>query len=1063
MPAALRVTLLGDFALARGADPITVGSSARAGSLLAYLILHQRAPQARERLAFLLWPDSTESQARTNLRRELHHLRRALPRPDEHLRVDRKTLRWRQASPARVDVLEFESALARADELEAAADRKTARQHLDDAAARYGGDLLPGCYERWIEPERDRLRRDCARVLERLARLCENDGDLPAAIRHAERLVRHDPLRETSYARLIDLHGAAGDRAAALDAYQRCEEVLERELGLEPGPATIEARERALAADAVLGPPAREAAEGERHAAGGEQAGGAWLKANERARVGSPRPDPTLPLVGRERERAVIREWVEGTADPDAPASRQVLLLLGEPGIGKTRLLDELASDIRRRGGRAIRGRGFEAETVRPYGAWFDALRSVSGEGLAGSEELGSLLPDVRGGGTPPSDRNRLFDAVGRWLARLADDGGPVAVLIDDIQWLDEASAALLHYVTRVLAGSPVRVACAGRPGELDARARVSELVHALERRGRARTVRLGPMSRESILALARLQREGVDGDDGDRIFVDSGGNPLFALELARAPVGSDAEDGRSVEDLIRRRLARLDEPAREALSWAAALGRSFDPSTIALLAERPLPDLLPALRQLEAHGILRPGEGVAYDFSHDIVRRTAYEMVSGPRRRLVHLHIARTLSEGDDPDGTLAGDVAHHAALGGDAALAARASVTAGERSLRVFAFAEATELVRRGIEHARALDGPERVRLHMALLRVAVGARHSPGRAAELDEELRALVAEARSLGLIDEEAVGYGLLSTLNYAHEEFGRVHETSVRAAETLQDGEVDPVSDPAVAARTLAHAGACLASIERDMRRAEALLRKAESLAERAGGVEVSDVSLGFGAVRRFAGDHEEAVGHLERGLRLARRAGDHFLACELLSLLVMLELDAGAPGPALARCRELKPVAEKLRGGSEAPYARALEAAARYDLAEREGPDDLAGDGVPGALADALDGLRRLDASRKLAYVLTAAAGTELSAGRPGRARERAAEAFRLARVVDHRSGIARAGALRVRSLLVLDEVAQAEEMLDALREELGGTDGLSARAREALTAVEARLSPVP
>lgn len=225
MPAVLRVTLLGDFGLARGAETITSGGSARGRSLLAHLILHRQAPQPRRRLAFLLWPDSSESQARTNLRRELHHLRRALPEADEHLRVASGTLQWRPDSPARVDVVEFEDAVARADE---AADAEALRTHLAEAAARYGGDLLPDCYERWIEPERDRLRRDCARVLEGLVGVCEDAGDVAAAIRHAERLVRHDPLREAWYARLIDLHGAAGDRAAALEAFRRCEEVLDQ-------------------------------------------------------------------------------------------------------------------------------------------------------------------------------------------------------------------------------------------------------------------------------------------------------------------------------------------------------------------------------------------------------------------------------------------------------------------------------------------------------------------------------------------------------------------------------------------------------------------------------------------------------------------------------------------------------------------------------------------------------------------------------------------------------------------------------------------------------------------
>ncbi|MFW6193111.1 MAG: hypothetical protein ACOC83_06465, partial [Gemmatimonadota bacterium] len=586
------------------------------------------------------------------------------------------------------------------------------------------------------------------------------------------------------------------------------------------------------------------------------------------------------------------------------------------------------------------------------------------------------------------------------------------------------------------------------------------------------------PLGREEIRALVRFH--GRDVSD-ERIVADSGGNPLLALEMARAPDGEGTTTGAGgVEDLIRGRIARLEEPASEVLPWAAALGRSFDPSILGLLLGRPVAELLPALDRLENHGILRPGEpveegasvesgdsdepsapsavgtGATYDFAHDIVRRTAYETLSGPRRRLVHLHIARVLSELDDPEGVLAGDVAHHAALGGDEALAARASLAAGERCLRIFAHAEAAELSRRGVEHARKLnDGAERVRLHVALLRVGVAAGSPPARAAELDEELRALVTEARALGLVDEEALGYGILSVLSYEHDEFKRVHETSVRAAEALRDGEEDPVSDPAVTARALGQAGACLASIERDLSRAESLLRKARDLALREG-VELIDVPMGLGAIRYHAGDHADAVRHLERALGMARRERDHFRACECLSFLVMLELDADAPEQALARSRELEPVAAKLKGGSDAPFARALGAVARYVL-DRNGRSPPSGEGDAAAdLAEALDELRRLDASRKRAYVQTIAAEADLDDGRLEEARRRAEEALRAALRVDHRSGVVRAGALRVRALRALGEVEGADDALESLGESLGDVKDLSARALEGLEALD-------
>lgn len=1031
-PPSLRVTLLGDFTVARGDEQLASFRAPSLQSLLAFLIIHRHAPQPRQRLAFLLWPDSIEAQARTNLRRELHHLRRALPHADQHLQIDSRALQWRTDSSCKVDLVEFEASVARADPAKPTRDRAALRKHLVQAVDLYGGDLLPSCYEEWIEPARQRLRRSFAEVLECLIDVLAAEGDPSSAIRYAERLVNHDPLREASYARLMELNRSIGDRAAALRVYERCESVLEREMGVRPGPVTVQARDLVTAAE----PRSFIATSTPRHPS---------RNAAPSALPESIATPHTLPLFGRERERAAVREWMECAERADGREGDEVLLLLGEPGIGKTRLLEHLDEEVRARGGRTVRGRGFEAEMVRPYGAWIDALRSVPAEWLADSAELGALVPGI-GGGVDPVDRGRLFDGVARWLAGLAAEAGPVVVLIDDVQWLDEASAGLLHYVIRLHFAPPVRVACAARSAELENNLPISRFVHALQRRERVRVLEIAPMDREDILALARAIDARVDGE---RVFAGSGGNPLFALELARAIPEQEAGDAGSIGGLIRNRLARLAPPARELISWAAALGRSFDPSTISLAAGQPLPGLLPALDQLEHHGIIRPAGSCSgnaqYDFAHDIVRDIAYHAMSEPRRRLVHLQIARKLSEASDPNGAVAGEIAHHAALGGDPALAAAASVTAAKRCLRIFAYTEAAELARRGIEHTGGLDEPRRVHLHLALLRVAVAAGPRPGSGHDIEGELRALVADARSLGMVDEEAIGYSLLSVLNYGHQDFGSVEETSMRAAEALTANEDVNETDPAVTAHTLAQSAACLVSIEREMPRAEELLLEADALA-RESGVEVIDVPMGLGILRYFEGDYAEATRLLEHGWRLTRRDLDHFRACECLAYLVMLQLEIDAPDRALAYCRELSVVAAKFQEGSEAPFADALRALARYRLVGEEASEEL---------ERTLDGLRRMNASRKLAYVLTSAADVDLRAGRVVRSRDRAAEALEAARLVDHRSGIVLAAAALVRALLALDDSDAARQRLDWLREKAGDGAGLSARAREALAMI--------
>jgi DNA-binding SARP family transcriptional activator len=234
----LRIRLLGGFELRHKGERVPPLGSARAESLLAYLVLHRAAPQPRQHLAFLLWPDSTEAQARTNLRHLLHTLRHALPDADRFLDVTPRTLQWRSDAACQFDVTDFLETLSRAGE-NGSADVAVLR----DAIELYAGDLLEGCYDEWLLGEREQLRERYLDALERLARLLADCGHHAEAVPYAERLVRHDPLREDAYRLLMRLHDAGGDRARALRVYHVCAATLERELGVEPSAVTRAAYE----------------------------------------------------------------------------------------------------------------------------------------------------------------------------------------------------------------------------------------------------------------------------------------------------------------------------------------------------------------------------------------------------------------------------------------------------------------------------------------------------------------------------------------------------------------------------------------------------------------------------------------------------------------------------------------------------------------------------------------------------------------------------------------------------------------------------------------------------
>lgn len=1015
----LHVQLLGDFRLVYSEELVTSINTARLKSLLAYLMLHRHVPQPRQHLAFLFWPDSNEAQAFTNLRRELHYLRRVLPDADRFLQADAKTLHWQLHAPFTLDVADFESAVALAEEAEQVADLASMRTALEKAAGLYQGDLLPGCYDEWILPEQERLRQKCIRALECLIRLLEEQRNYHSAIRYAQQLLRVDPLHETTYCCLMHLHALNGDRASALCVYHDCTKVLQRELDVEPSPATRATYERLLNMDML---PSSQLPVQPRVS----------VAAPTRTKPQSPSSPSLLPLVGREREWAAIRSWMTPVAGKSVP---EVLLLIGEPGIGKTRLLEEIGKKVRTANGCVLWGRGFEAEMVRPYGAWIEALRSISPAWLSDlPADLDSLLPEVGAALEGPANRGRLFDAVVQLLSQLSANCTLTTVILDDVQWLDEASTALLHYVARLLSDSPVLLACAARQREVVDNAPVFRLLQALRREQRVQRIELVPLDREQTTELARSLDPNVDGK---RVFADSGGNPLFVLEVARALVHQETTRSDNLEALIQDRLLQLDETARELMPWAAALGRSFNPTTVAHVADCSLAKLLAAMEQLERHGIIRPGASVngetGYDFAHDIVRQVAYRQLSEPRCRLVHLQIAHTLDKLSTGDNALASDVAHHASLGGDHKLAASACLTAAERCLRLFAYTEAAELAQRGIQHCQYLDARTRVRLYLGLLKVYVLSGVTKDRVSQLEDKLHQLTAEAGALSLKDEEAIGLEALIALNHEHGNLTGVQEHSLRAAERGR------AASPTTTARMLAYTGWCLAEIEREMPRAKALLLEAQSLAARVS-LEIIDISSGLGIVCYYDADYAGASLFLEKAWRRTQAEQDHWRECICLKYLALLELEVGKPSAALAYSREIATVAAKMGDeGSEGPSAVALNSLAQYALGQEEAED---------ALEQALSTLRQIDDQRMLAYTLTFAAEIDLENGRVELAIARAQEALPAAQVVDYRSGIAIAWATIVRGILTLGEHQRAVEHFQDLQCQIDNR-ALSVRAR--------------
>ncbi len=634
--ATLEIRLLDGFGLQLDGQQLTAVDAPRLQSLLAYLVLHRDTRHARERLAFLFWPDSDGAQARTNLRQALHLLRRALPESERFLESEARAVRWRSDAPFRLDVAEFEQQITRASRSVAGGQSDEERAALDAALKLYAGDLLPSCYDKWVEPERERLRQTFFKAAERLAELLERERDYRAALPWARRLLDDDPVSDGACQRLIRLHVLSGDRARALRVYHGFATALARELGVEPSAATRESYERLLEpADASAPALARSATAG------------------------------PAPLVGRRSERAALRAaWQRAAAGESL-----VALISGEAGIGKSRLAEELGDWLRRRGVTIAGSRCYSAAGGLAYAPVVELLRSPAiGPGLRRLgdpwlAELARLLPELleeRPELPTPSpliddwQRARLLDALSHALLAGAR---PLLLVIDDLHWCDRETLGWLHYLLRSKPRAQLLVVATARSEELGREHPAHALMLAAVAGGQAVELELGPLDRTDTAALAgSVSGRDLDDERQGQLYLETEGNPLFVVESVRAgltdgvapapagTVGTGRELGMRAQSVIEARLAQLSAGGQELASLAATVGREFTFGVLAHASSRSEEQVVEALDELWERRIVRERGVDAYDFSHDKLREAAYLRVGTARRRLLHRRVAQAL-----------------------------------------------------------------------------------------------------------------------------------------------------------------------------------------------------------------------------------------------------------------------------------------------------------------------------------------------------------------------------------------------------------------------------------
>jgi DNA-binding SARP family transcriptional activator/tetratricopeptide (TPR) repeat protein len=763
--------LLGPLEARVEGAPIPLGTPQQR-ALLAVLALSPNQVVSRDRIIDELWGESPPPSATKLVQLYVSRLRKALGPGD--VLVTKAPGYVLEVDAEQIDVGRFETLVARGREALGAGLPGEAADLLRQGLALWRGAALADfAWESFAQEETGRLEElRLAATEDRIEAELAFGGTDPVG--ELEGLIARNPFRERLRGQLMLALYRSGRQSEALAAYRDARTELVEEIGVEPGPTLRELEQAILEHDPSLDAPTTE-----------RDPVGVAETASDEARTGAPLI--AEPFVGRDRELAQLLEQ----ADQAVAGRGGVCLIAGEPGIGKSRLLDEVALRTGEHM-RVLRGRCWEAGGAPAYWPWVEALRdyvsAADPESLAeelgiAREELATILPELgrRSGPeraspevNPEAARFRLFDALASFLTKAAADE-PILLELDDVHAADEPSLLLLQFLAGRASSAPLLVVAAYRETELRPETQLATTVAELGRERATRSIALRGLEIEDVAALIE-SRAGATAPDGAVAAIHRGteGNPLFVTEVARL---LDAE-GRLQEaeeplplapgvlEVIGRRLQTLSDQCHEVLALASVLGREFEFSTLVHISERSEEELLDALEEaLHARVITEVlGAPDRLRFAHVLIRDALYAELAGPRRLRLHRDVAEALEElyADDRDPHLA-ELAHHFAAAGEAGDPAKAveyAREAGARATRQLAYEEAVRL------YAVALQAlPEEHQLiasRCELLLELGGAQARAGAEAASKETYFRAAELAREAGLPEamaRAAIGYG----------------------------------------------------------------------------------------------------------------------------------------------------------------------------------------------------------------------------------------------------------------------------------------------------------------
>ena len=688
--AGVEIRFLGQPLVASAGESVKLARRGTTLTMLALLILRRDRPVSRTYLAFTLFPDLSDEQSLSELRRYLFHLTKALPPrgTEPYLIADSETVRWNERSDAFVDIVAFER-LAQNPETH------------EDAVALYSGDLLEDVYDDWVVAERERLRSLLFGMLEGLVERYRRARAYPKALAYANRLLVADPWREDVVRRVMTIRYASGDATGALATFDRFAKQLRDEMGVDPMAETAALRETILhdrpLIDTVIDKPRGDTA----------------APARSRAATGA--------FIGRANELAQLHAlW-----DRAARGYGNIIFLGGEAGVGKTALVGEFARIVDTEGGRVLFGETASpesssyqcvAEALRPTYSMLSGNKanqltiSVLARVFPEWQEPAKTLPNI---GTLPAEREvtRLLSAFAAAVLELGSVR-PLLLVLEDLHWASSSTLDAITAICRRLQRARVIIVASYRDDEVDPEHPLRKLMNDLRSEERMTAMHLSRFGRDDIERIIRAHPAFEDADAGvaERFATFSEGNALFltqalAYTAERRQFATPTIGHREIDHIVAARLAHLSDAAQTVAEIAAVCGPGCNVDIVHDVAGLAMSDVTAAFDELLDRRLIREAgarERFDFVFTHSLIRSAVYAQIADGKRTRRHARIAHVLEKRADLAPNEARELAGHYDLAGNGEKASSWFVRAAINAQRLYAHDDAVTFATRAIELA-------------------------------------------------------------------------------------------------------------------------------------------------------------------------------------------------------------------------------------------------------------------------------------------------------------------------------------------------------------------------